>query len=689
MFRGNSMEGILAHFYVFVFEELKVNSSTNRSMVSFNLVFLVGIFTAFRFVDARPVVRSIRSAHEFDRLMKKHATTTGLPVVVDFYSDSCGPCRMMAPIFKKVAKDYVDKAVFVKVDTNAQYELSGRYQIRSLPTFQWFLGGKKFNEAKGGIGEGPLRQMTDQAVTQSVIENVKLEVDDLIAFFKDVNPEKSKADVESVYQKCVEMNKDTNACQGKAANTLVRKLKKKYKKAPNTIKLYEPTQETGSEEPPKSKSTVKENKETKGPNLHLATKDQLMEELERRLDEERDAQLEKETDADEEAMDDHYSWVPGDFPERVVIIGGGPAGLAAAVYAARAGLTPLVIAPSMGGQLQGKGVDVENYPGLHNVTGPAVISAMRKQAASFGAVFEEDLVSGIDASQRPLRVHTNATGIIETHSLIVATGADSKWLGVEGEYEMRGGGVSSCATCDGFLFSGKEVIVVGGGDAACEDALVLARTSKKVILIHRRDTLRASKVLADRVKNHPAIQIEWNTVVDKIEGKETETESAGEEVNLDDVEKFVTGAVVRDILTGETRKISCDAVFVAIGHTPNTGFLEDIVEFDADHPGYVKTIGQSTRTSVPGIFAAGDVSDATYRQAITSAGSGAAAALDAERWLSEEGLGNELAELEASLLAEIMENTSIEGNEESIVYNAYEDAGGRMEGMRESVTAEL
>lgn len=369
-------------------------------------------------------------------------------------------------------------------------------------------------------------------------------------------------------------------------------------------------------------------------------------------------------------------------------IGGGPAGLAAAVYAARAGLAPLVIAPSMGGQLQGKGVDVENYPGLSNVTGPAVISAMRKQAAFFGAVFEEDFVMGVDSSKRPLRVITNSTGAIETHSIIVATGADSKWLGVEGEYEMRGGGVSSCATCDGFLFAGKHVVVVGGGDAAMEDALVLARTSKKVTVVHRRDTFRASKVLADRVKDHPSIQIAWNCEVGRIQGKSEEGRE-GEEIDLDGAVKIVTGVELRNVVTGEKKDIACDAVFVAIGHTPNTGFLRSVVDFDPEHDGYVETIGQSTKTSVPGIFAAGDVSDAVYRQAITSAGSGAAAALDAERWLSEEGLGNEAAELEAELLAEIMDNSSDQHGDINIGYNAYEDAGGRMEGMKESVGAEL
>jgi thioredoxin reductase (NADPH) len=254
---------------------------------------------------------------------------------------------------------------------------------------------------------------------------------------------------------------------------------------------------------------------------------------------------------------------------------------------------------------------------------------------------------------------------------------------------LTGGGVSSCATCDGFLYSGKHVIVVGGGDTAMEDALVLARTSKKVTIVHRREDFRASKVLADRVKQHHLITIEWNSVVKEILGKEVETQDDNEEEqDLDNIARVVSGARLENVKTGDLVTLDCDAVFVAIGHTPTTSFLQGVVEFDPNHPGYIVTPkGDSTQTSVPGIFASGDVADSIYRQAITSAGSGAAAALDAERYLSEHGLGNEAAEFEAELLAELALDEDDAPQAET--YNAYEEAGGRMAGMKETLSAEL
>jgi len=326
-----------------------------------------------------------------------------------------------------------------------------------------------------------------------------------------------------------------------------------------------------------------------------------------------------------------------------------------------------------------------------NVTGPAIVAAMRTQAIEFGAVFEADTVVKVDASSRPLKVKTNSSSVpIETHSIIVATGAESNWLNIPGEYEMRGGGVSSCATCDGHFYKDQRVIVVGGGDAAMEDALVLARTSKSVTVVHRRDTFRASKILAQRVIENPNIEIIWNATLREIIGDIANNNNNGDEdVDLDSAKKVVTGATLKRVDSNEIFRVKCDAVFIAIGHTPTTSFLKGVVDFDEKFPGYVKTFDHSTRTSVPGIFAAGDVSDAIYRQAITSAGSGAAAALDAERYLSEEGLGNEAAELEAELMAELMADDNSIDNTIDTSYNVYEEAGGRMSGMKESARVEL
>ena len=416
--------------------------------------------------------------------MKKHATQTGLPVIVDFYSDGCGPCRMIAPIFKKLAKEMSGKAVFVKVDTNAMHELSSRYGVRSLPTFKFFLGGRKVQEFSGA-GEGQLRQFTQNVISKSELENVLLPLDNLVKYYGEKDAAKSQEDVTKVFKKCVSQIKDDNPdkeCFGGVARNLVKSLKKKYGDGPETVARFEPeeanAEDAGDNGEGGEKKQQQQKRKSAGlkdqPNLHLATKEQLMAELEKREDAELDAQVEEEDDDDAEF---EHSWTPSEFPERVTIIGGGPAGLSAAIYAARAGLRPVVVAPPMGGQLQGKGVDVENYPGLFNVTGPAVIALMRQQAIEFGATFEAETVVGIDASERPLKVKTN-TSVIETHAVIVATGAESNWLNVKGEYELRGGGVSSCATCDGHMYRNKHVLVVGGGDTAMEDALVLARTSE-------------------------------------------------------------------------------------------------------------------------------------------------------------------------------------------------------------------
>jgi len=648
----------------------------------------------------RPVVRHIMSSHEFDRMLSKHGSKTGLPVIVDFYSDGCGPCRMMAPIFKKLAKAKEGKAVFAKVDTNQIHQLSSRYGVRSIPTFMFFLNGKKLKEFSGG-SEQQLRQFTDWIIGKSEDDNVILSIEALEEYYKTHDNTKDKDSIQNVYKKCVDMTKDgnkNNECIGYPAFQLSRKLKKKYGKAPE-LKPRFTEEDRGSKskesEGSKDKSKTKKSADPQKPNLHLASIEELKSELETRLEAEMEAALEDEDDDDAEF---EHSYTPSSFPERVVIIGGGPAGISAAIYAARAGLTPVIIAPPMGGQLQGKGVDVENYPGMVNVTGPAVISTMRTQAIAFGASFEADTVSKIDVSTRPFKVYTNTSDyVIQTHAIIIATGAESNWLNIPGEWEMRGGGVSSCATCDGPAYYGKNVIVVGGGDTAMEDALVLARTCKSVTVVHRRDEFRASRILAQRVLQHPAINVKWNTTLIEIKGVVVEKLASPDDAISDDIvdldadeqahQKVVTGAILNNLSTGQQETIDADAVFVAIGHTPATSFLKGIVEFDADRPGYIKSMDYSTRTSVPGIFAAGDVADSVYRQAITSAGTGAAAALDVERWLSEEGLGNEAAEFEAELLRELMEDEDDKKSKIDLddVVNVYDDVS--VKGIKEKIVS--
>jgi thioredoxin reductase (NADPH) len=304
----------------------------------------------------------------------------------------------------------------------------------------------------------------------------------------------------------------------------------------------------------------------------------------------------------------------------VIIVGSGPAGLTAAVYTARANLSPLVIEgePSStsdqpGGQLM-LTTDVENYPGFPDgIMGPELMANFRAQAARFGAEYLTEKATRIDLSERPYSVWVGEKQY-RTNSIIVSTGARSLMLGLEAEKRLLGYGLSTCATCDGFFFRGKEIAVVGGGDSAVEEAIFLTRFAQKVILIHRRDSLRASKIMQDRAFANPKIEMRWNSVVEDLVG-----------------EDCLEGAIVRDVVTGETTKLDVSGLFVAIGHRPNTDLFVGIL--DMDENGYLITQPDSTYTNVEGVFACGDVQDHTYRQAVTAAGSGCMAAIDAERWL--------------------------------------------------------
>ena len=304
---------------------------------------------------------------------------------------------------------------------------------------------------------------------------------------------------------------------------------------------------------------------------------------------------------------------------RIAIVGSGPAGYTAAIYAARAELEPLVIAGvQFGGQLM-LTTDVENYPGFpEGVTGPEVMDLFQKQAERFGARVLLDDAIEIDLTGRPFRIRTDEQ-VFGAESLILATGASARWLGLESETRLQNRGVSACATCDGALYRGKPMAVVGGGDTAMEEALFLTRFATQVTVIHRRGELRASKIMQERAFASEKIEFVWNSVVDEVLGDE-----------------FVTGVRVRQMETNETRELPVEALFIAIGHEPNTELLQGQLELDP--VGYIKVEPGTTRTSVEGVFACGDAMDPTYRQAVTAAGTGCMAAIDAERWLAAQGI---------------------------------------------------
>ena len=298
----------------------------------------------------------------------------------------------------------------------------------------------------------------------------------------------------------------------------------------------------------------------------------------------------------------------------VVIMGSGPAGLTAAIYAGRANLSPLLIEGHLAGGQLSLTTEVENYPGFrHAIMGPELMQEMRAQAERFGAQLVQGNVTHVDLKDPRLTISIEGEQSIETSALIIASGATPKMLGLASERRLLGHGVSTCATCDGFFFKGKELIVVGGGDTALEEAIFLTKFASNVTVIHRRDTLRASKILQDRALRNPKISFIWNAVVDEVLG-----------------DPLVTEVQIRDVLTGSVAKKRADGVFIAIGHSPNTKLFEG--QLDLDPAGYIKT-HNGTKTSVPGVFAAGDVQDSVYRQAITAAGSGCMAAIDCERYL--------------------------------------------------------
>jgi thioredoxin reductase (NADPH) len=305
---------------------------------------------------------------------------------------------------------------------------------------------------------------------------------------------------------------------------------------------------------------------------------------------------------------------------KVLIIGSGPAGYTAAVYAARAMLNPLLVQGIQpGGQLTIT-TEVENWPGDTEVQGPDLMVRMEAHAKAMGTEVISDHISSLDLSRRPFTAKGDGGRAYTADAVILATGAQAKWLGIPSEEKFKGFGVSACATCDGFFYRGKEVVVIGGGNTAVEEALFLTNFATKVTLIHRRDELRSEKILQDRLFKNPKIETLWNHTVDEILGTE---QPLG-----------VTGVRVKHVKTGVETVVPCDGFFVAIGHAPSSELVKDQLELH--HGAYVKVMPGSTETSIPGVFAAGDLTDHVYRQAVTSAGMGCMAALDAERWLAEQ-----------------------------------------------------
>ncbi len=305
---------------------------------------------------------------------------------------------------------------------------------------------------------------------------------------------------------------------------------------------------------------------------------------------------------------------------KLLIIGSGPAGYTAAVYAARAMLDPVLVQGIQpGGQLTIT-TEVENYPAFTEVQGPELMMKMEEHAKAMGTEVIADIIMDLDLSKRPFFAKGDSGTIYEADAIILATGAQAKWLGLETEEKFKGFGVSACATCDGFFYRGKEVVVIGGGNTAVEEALFLTKFASKVSVIHRRDSLRSEKILEHRLLNNEKVEMVWDTTVEEVLG---DTDPLG-----------VTGVRVKNVKTGEESEIACDGVFVAIGHAPSSELVTD--QLTTHMGGYVVTKPDSTATDIPGVYAAGDVTDHIYRQAVTSAGMGCMAALEAERFLSEQ-----------------------------------------------------
>lgn len=487
------------------------------------------------------------------------------PVVLEFWSEACGFCSIMFPVFELLAEKYRGRAFFRTVDAQIAPEIVSLFQLYGLPAFKSVLNGQVFQEVEGA----------DTAGLERLVEAVVNEAD----------------------------RQDPGAVT-------------------STNKELSSTGADGEGHHQRGFGDRQSEVQDLGDSQLVAEMQALQKEFHRRQMAKANSTANFCAEARAVASSD---LVP---VEQVVVLGGGPAGLSAALYAARAGLCPVVVAPTLGGQLMAKGVNVENYPGLSSTRGAMIIQDMRAQALSFFADLRQDVALSVDLSRWPFALRLNSSEQLHAQSLIVATGADSRWLGVKGEDELRGFGVSSCAACDGPLFWDKRCAVIGGGDTAMEEALLLARICASVTVIHRRSKLRAGHLLQQRVLSNQKVKFLWNSEVQEFVVDQTTEGFGGTEKR-----PRLNGILLRDVQIGLVSRLDADAAFVAIGHDPNTKMFHGQLQM-RDATSYLETFNRSSQTSVPGVFAAGDVADPTYRQAVTSAGSGAMAAMDAERWLS-------------------------------------------------------
>lgn len=627
------------------------------------------------FLLIRPVVtvKTIEGQKEFSELL---ASAKGKPIVLEYIDPGTGGL----PVFQKLAKDkeFLGRVYFRKVDVKANPKMAADHGVVVAPAYQfWLNGASRKHLADADAAEGPLwywtRKMLDDGFTTT--PNPANALVPLVLSSAELAEQLQKAGdlpvvVEFVSPTCMTCITLAPVLQRLAAEYTGRALFRKIdsKQTPDTAS------ERGVQEMPTFQFYVS------GKKLHqlnglAATEKSLLEWTHRgmadaekgaagrprptpkvdvyarpcfpkpRLRGTRPCKPKEVVAAPTESQALSKASVPVSNPcakfrrsnpgvtEKVIIIGGGPAGMTAAIYAARGNLCPLVLAPSVGGQLMSKGVDVENYPGMPRQNGGKIISEMKQQALSFFTEARDDWVIRLNTTARPMEVHTKRNGRLQAHTIILAMGADSRWLHAKGEEDFKGHGVSACAACDGFLYRGKRCAVIGGGDTAMEEALMLSRICSSVTVVHRRDKFRASGMLQQQVLKNPKVSIRWNSEVLRFVGKV--------ERKNDEELRALTHLELKSTLRPEEAPVNLDvdAAFVAIGHEPNTALVKGQVEMDTE--GYVNTLERSTRTSAHGVFAAGDVADHIYRQAVTSAGSGAMAALDAGRWLGEHVSGDD------------------------------------------------